>query len=142
MKFEGIYTPAVTPFRPGGEIDRAEFANVLESLVAAGVHGIVVGGSTGEYYAQTAEERFTLAAFAKEVETEWQSIKNGALALEPAMVADIASRFRYPDYEKLNDSSRELLAARRSESALDCRLCRSHTALTAPASAAASCLRH
>ena len=67
MKFEGIYTPAVTPFGPGGEIDRAEFANVLESLVAAGVHGIIVGGSTGEYYAQTAEERFALAAFAKEV---------------------------------------------------------------------------
>jgi 4-hydroxy-tetrahydrodipicolinate synthase len=67
VKFEGIYTPAVTPFGPGGEIDRAEFANVLESLVAAGVHGIVVGGSTGEYYAQTAEERFGLAAFAKEV---------------------------------------------------------------------------
>ena len=67
MKFEGIYTPAVTPFGSGGEIDRAEFANVLENLVAAGVHGIVIGGSTGEYYAQTAEERFGLAAFAKEV---------------------------------------------------------------------------
>ena len=60
MKFEGIYTPAVTPFGPGGEIDRAGFADVLESLVAAGVHGIIIGGSTGEYYAQTAEERFDL----------------------------------------------------------------------------------
>ena len=67
MKFEGIYTPAVTPFGPGGEIDRAEFANQLESLIAAGVHGIIVGGSTGEYYAQTAEERRDLAAFAKNV---------------------------------------------------------------------------
>lgn len=67
MKFEGIYTPAVTPFGPGHEVDRAEFANVLESLIASGVHGIIVGGSTGEYYAQTAEERFALAAFAKEV---------------------------------------------------------------------------
>jgi 4-hydroxy-tetrahydrodipicolinate synthase len=67
VKFEGIYTPAVTPFRPDGEIDWAGFANVLESLIAAGVHGIVVGGSTGEYYAQTAEERFALAASAKEI---------------------------------------------------------------------------
>ena len=67
MKFEGIYTPAVTPFGPGGEIDRAEFANQLESLIAAGVHGIIVGGSTGEYYAQTAEERRNLAAHAREV---------------------------------------------------------------------------
>src|SRR5205823_14269245 len=47
-------------------------------------------------------------AFAKEVEAEWQSIKDGALALEPAMVADIAGRFRYPDYEMLDDSPPQL----------------------------------
>ena len=68
MKFEGIYTPAVTPFDPEGEIDRAKRADQLESLIAAGVHGIIiVGGSTGEYYAQIAEERRDLAAFAKNV---------------------------------------------------------------------------
>ena len=67
MRFEGIYTPAVTPFTLNGDIDKERFAQVLESLVAAGVHGIIVGGSTGEYYAQTADERYALAAFAKEV---------------------------------------------------------------------------
>lgn len=67
MKFEGIYTPAVTPFGPEGEIDRAAFADVLENLIAAGVHGIIVGGSTGEYYAQTSEERFALAVLAREI---------------------------------------------------------------------------
>ena len=67
MRFEGIYTPAVTPFTPEGEIDREAFADVLESLFAAGVHGIIFGGSTGEYYAQTTDERYSLAALAKEV---------------------------------------------------------------------------
>lgn len=67
MRFEGIYTPAVTPFTPDGDVDRDRFAQVLESLVAAGVHGVIVGGSTGEYYAQTADERYALAAFAKDV---------------------------------------------------------------------------
>src|SRR5882672_9526980 len=38
-------------------------------------------------------------AFAKEVEEEWQSIKDGPLALDPAVIADIAGRFRYPAYE-------------------------------------------
>jgi len=52
-------------------------------------------------------------AFAKEVEAEWQSIKDGALVLEPAMVADIAGRFRYPHYEKLDDSPRELAQGQR-----------------------------
>ncbi|AGS26175.1 dihydrodipicolinate synthetase-like protein (plasmid) [Rhizobium etli] len=67
MKFEGIYTPAVTPLDRDGQIDRAGFAAVLESLIEAGVHGIIVGGSTGEYYAQSSQERFELGAYAKEV---------------------------------------------------------------------------
>ena len=37
-------------------------------------------------------------AFAQEVEEEWQPIKDGALALDPAVIAEIAARFRYPDY--------------------------------------------
>jgi sulfite reductase (NADPH) hemoprotein beta-component len=58
-------------------------------------------------------------AFANEVEAEWQSIKDGALVLEPAMVADIAGRFRYPDYETLDDSPPELVAARRRDRGFD-----------------------
>ena len=67
MKFEGIYTPAITPLAANGEIDRKAFAEVLESLIAAGVHGIIIAGSTGEYYAHTQQERFDIAAHAKEV---------------------------------------------------------------------------
>lgn len=67
MKFEGIYTPAVTPLAADGSIDNDAFAAVLESLIEAKVHGIIIGGSTGEYYAQTAQERFDLAAYAKQV---------------------------------------------------------------------------
>src|SRR5438477_6659891 len=50
--------------------------------------------------------------FAREVEQEWRSIKDGALALDPAVVADIAARFRYPDYEMLADDPPELAQAR------------------------------
>lgn len=67
MVFEGIYTPAITPHTADGEIDREAFAEVLESLIAAKVHGIIVGGSTGEYYAHTPQERFDLAAHARQV---------------------------------------------------------------------------
>ncbi|WP_027815545.1 dihydrodipicolinate synthase family protein [Paraburkholderia bannensis] len=67
MNFEGIYTPAITPLDAAGQIDKKAFADVLESLVAAGVHGIIIGGSTGEYYAHTAQERFDLGSLAKEV---------------------------------------------------------------------------
>ena len=50
--------------------------------------------------------------FAREVEEEWQSIKDGALVLDPAVVDDIAARFRYPDHEVLADDPPELAKAR------------------------------
>jgi sulfite reductase (NADPH) hemoprotein beta-component len=50
--------------------------------------------------------------FAREVEAEWQTIKDGPLALDAAAVADIAGHFRYPDYERLADNPDELIAAR------------------------------
>ena len=67
MKFEGIYTPVVTPYSDDGSIDRDRFAEVVEHLIAAGVHGIIVAGTTGEYYAQTAEERAALMPLARDV---------------------------------------------------------------------------
>ncbi|MTV38346.1 dihydrodipicolinate synthase family protein [Duganella radicis] len=67
MKFEGIYTPAITPLTATGAIDKAAFTEVLEYLIAEGIHGIVLAGSTGEYYAHTAQERVELATLAKQV---------------------------------------------------------------------------
>jgi sulfite reductase (NADPH) hemoprotein beta-component len=56
-------------------------------------------------------------AFAKEVEAEWQRIKDGALALDPAVVTAIAGRFSYPQYARLDDNPPELAAARRADDA-------------------------
>jgi 4-hydroxy-tetrahydrodipicolinate synthase len=67
LTFEGIYTPAITPYAADGSIDFARFAEVLESLIEARVHGIIIGGSTGEYYAQSAEERMALVEHARKV---------------------------------------------------------------------------
>ena len=67
MKFEGIYTPVITPLNPEGQIDKTAFAEVLEYLIDAKVHGIIVAATTGEYYAHTAQERYDLAKHAKEV---------------------------------------------------------------------------
>ena len=66
MKFEGIYTPLITPHREDGSIDRDAFVAHIENLIAAGVHGLINGGSTGEYYAQSMNERIEMATLAKE----------------------------------------------------------------------------
>lgn len=66
MKLEGIYTPLVTPMRADGSFDLEALADLVERLVAAGVHGLISGGSTGENYAETVEERLELARFITE----------------------------------------------------------------------------
>ena len=67
MQFEGIYTPVVTPHTSSYEIDKAAFAATIEFLIGAGVHGLIVAGTTGEYYAQTAEERVVLMQLASDI---------------------------------------------------------------------------
>ncbi|UNM96763.1 dihydrodipicolinate synthase family protein [Ignatzschineria rhizosphaerae] len=67
MKFNGIYTPAVTPYTNEGKIDEIVFRQVIEYLLDANVHGIIIGGSTGEYFTQSLEERYLLGRLAKEV---------------------------------------------------------------------------
>src|SRR5271157_3859633 len=54
-------------------------------------------------------------AFAKEVDAEWQSTKDGALALDPVLIADVATRFRYPDYERLEDNPPQFAQARAAD---------------------------
>jgi sulfite reductase (NADPH) hemoprotein beta-component len=58
-------------------------------------------------------------AFAREVDAEWGSIKDGTLALDAAVVAEIAARFAYPNYERLADNPPELAAARKTDRAFD-----------------------
>ncbi|WP_424972881.1 dihydrodipicolinate synthase family protein [Dinoroseobacter sp. S76] len=67
MQFDGIYTPLITPHGADGQIQHDALAAQIETLIDAGVHGLINGGSTGEYYAQSMEERLELAAFVKDV---------------------------------------------------------------------------
>src|SRR5699024_4809738 len=67
MKFKGIYTPVITPCKADYSIDWDGLDQLLEHLVASGVHGIASGGTTGEYYAQTNEERIEVMRRTKEV---------------------------------------------------------------------------
>lgn len=65
FRFDGIYTPVVTPYLPDGGVNLDALGDVIEHLVAAGVHGLISGGSTGENYAQTVAERIEIARFTK-----------------------------------------------------------------------------
>src|SRR5262245_2338568 len=67
-KFEGIINVITTPFDNDGSLDLDALGKHIEFVIAGGVHAILPGGSTGEYYAQsTAERREVLSFVAKKV---------------------------------------------------------------------------
>ena len=43
----GVFPALVTPFKDG-QVDEKAFANLVERLIAGGVHGLVPVGTTGE----------------------------------------------------------------------------------------------
>lgn len=63
FKFEGIYTPVVTPYHNDGSVNLDALSDVIDYLVENGVHGLISGGSTGENYAQSVPERLEVARF-------------------------------------------------------------------------------
>ena len=67
MKFNGIYTALITPFNQDFTINENAYAILIDKIIAEGVHGIVVAGSTGENYSQTLDERIHLMKFSAKV---------------------------------------------------------------------------
>ncbi|NMF96912.1 4-hydroxy-tetrahydrodipicolinate synthase [Aromatoleum toluolicum] len=57
MNFDGIWTPLVTPFSKDGSIHFDTVGRTIDKLIDQGVHGLIVGGTTGEYYALSKDER-------------------------------------------------------------------------------------
>lgn len=57
MNFDGIWTPIVTPFNSNGSLDLEALGPLIDSLVTQRVSGLIVGGTTGEYYALSNVER-------------------------------------------------------------------------------------
>lgn len=67
MQFEGIYTPLITPYHDDFSLNEQALEATVDHLIAAGVHGIIVAGTTGEYYAQTMDERMALMVRARDL---------------------------------------------------------------------------
>jgi len=59
----GIVPAVVTPFREDERIDYAAWQRILETLIAAGVHGLFVIGGQGEFFALEEEERQVATRF-------------------------------------------------------------------------------
>ena len=67
MTFEGIYTPLIAPFNSDFTLNFCAMSSAIDLLVSSGVHGIIVAGTTGEYYAMSMKERVFLMNKVKEL---------------------------------------------------------------------------
>jgi 4-hydroxy-tetrahydrodipicolinate synthase len=63
----GVLAPVVTTFYEGGDIDLASFAANIRAHLTAGMHGVVVTGSTGEAALLDFDERAALVDTAREM---------------------------------------------------------------------------
>ena len=56
--------PAITPFCEDGTIDYESAGRFYDHLIANEIDGVLIGGSLGEFFGQTLEQREALARFA------------------------------------------------------------------------------
>lgn len=54
---EGVMVPLITPFHEDESIDFEGYKKIIDYTIEGGMHGILVGGSTGEYHMMSLEER-------------------------------------------------------------------------------------
>lgn len=57
---KGIFVPVITTFNDDETIDFAAYKKVTDYVIEGGVHGLLVGGTTGEYHVMSLEERKSL----------------------------------------------------------------------------------
>jgi 4-hydroxy-tetrahydrodipicolinate synthase len=57
---KGLIVPLITPFHEDESIDYQAYQEVIDFQIESGIHGLLVGGTTGEYHVMSIEERKSL----------------------------------------------------------------------------------
>jgi 1-pyrroline-4-hydroxy-2-carboxylate deaminase len=64
VDWRGYWPAAPTPFDRDGSLDESRFRQLLQLYLREGVHGVLVNGTTGEWFSQSVEERRRVAEIA------------------------------------------------------------------------------
>lgn len=94
FRFDGIYTPIVTPWAEDMSLRRDDLSRVIDWLIGQGVHGLISGGSTGENYAQTVAERIEIARLTVEHTAGRVPVVVGTGAMLPSDSIELARAAR------------------------------------------------
>ena len=61
MQFRGIIPALVTPFTVDQQVDHQALRALIENLIKAGVHGLFVLGTNGEFFTLSETEKLEIA---------------------------------------------------------------------------------
>ncbi|MDK1494661.1 dihydrodipicolinate synthase family protein [Sinorhizobium sp. 7-81] len=89
-QLSGILTALATPYHNDGLVDLKALDKLVEFLVSNGVHALVPGGSTGEYYSQTVEERKAVLTRVAEVVQGSVPLYVGSNSMRPEETIELA----------------------------------------------------
>jgi 4-hydroxy-tetrahydrodipicolinate synthase len=84
-----MVVPAATPFHDDETINFSVYEKLLSDLADAGVHAILLGGSTGEYSLMSIEERKTLIEFGHKTVGKRTKVIAGCSCARPRDTADL-----------------------------------------------------
>jgi 4-hydroxy-tetrahydrodipicolinate synthase len=90
VTWHGYWPAAPTPFTAGGALDGAALRAVIDLYLSQGVHGVLVNGTTGEWFSQSPAERRRVAEIAvREVDGRIPVVV-GVTAYTPSEVIELA----------------------------------------------------
>lgn len=90
VDWKGYWTAPVTPFTADGAVDEDGLARVVRHAVEEGVHGILINGSTGEWFSQSDHERRRIAELAVKEVGGRVPVTIGVTCTRPAEAAELA----------------------------------------------------
>jgi 4-hydroxy-tetrahydrodipicolinate synthase len=99
--FNGVISVTCTPFDKEGRVDEKAWTRHLDFLIKNGVHAIMPHGTTGEYYAQTMEERKRGLAFCMDHVGRKLPMYAGTNSARPAEIVELSNYAKDLGYQAI-----------------------------------------
>ena len=92
MEYYGVHVALSTPFNADGSaVDHAKLAALVKDQIDNGIHGLIPGGSTGEFAALSVKERKAVTKTVVKAAKGWVPVTVGVGAMTTVEAVELAS---------------------------------------------------